>query len=279
MNNQKLGLGTFGEKNFSNQEQIKLFKKVGFDAFFTEWYPDAPVDQWAECAKKESMIYQSLHAPFNKSDDFWHGDDTLYKIAHHELIGCLQDCARYEIPIMVAHAIIGFDNHNPTDIGIERLGKIIDEAQRLGVKIAFENTEGEEYLFRLFDEFKDNETVGFCWDTGHEICYNRSQDLLEKFGNRLIAVHLNDNLGIRSPEGEITWLDDLHLLPFDGVADWNDIANRLNKCGFDDILTFELNLKSKPDRQENDKYSAMPFEDYLKEAFSRACRVAKLTAK
>lgn len=279
MSKQKLGLGTFGEKNHSNQEQIRLFKKVGFDAFFTEWYPGAPVDKWAQCAKEEGMIYQSLHAPFNKSDDFWHGDVALYKIAHDELVGCLQDCAKYEIPIMVAHSIIGFDNHNPTDIGIERFGKIIDTAQRLGVKIAFENTEGEEYLFRLFEEFNDSEAVGFCWDTGHEMCYNRSQDLLARLGNRLVSTHLNDNLGIRAADGEITWLDDLHLLPFDGIADWSNIANRLDKWGFDGILTFELNLKSKPNQHENDIYFNMPFEDYLKEAFSRACRVASLRKK
>ena len=122
--------------------------------------------------------------------------------------------------------------------------------------------------------FKDNKNVGFCWDSGHEMCYNRSQDLLALYGDRLIATHLNDNLGIKDFGGRIFWHDDLHLLPFDGIADWDNIAERLDRCGFDGIMTFELNLNSKPDRHENDEYRRMPIEEYVAEAYKRACRVA-----
>lgn len=274
--NQKLGLGTFSEFGADNNEQIKLFKRAGFDAFFTEWYYDAPVTEWANTAKNEGMIYQSIHAPFGKSDDMWCDDKELAEIAEKELLACLADCEKHEVPIMVMHAIIGMDNHNPTEIGVERYGKIVDAAEKAGIKIAFENTEGEEYLFTLFDAFKDRKNVGFCWDTGHEMCYNHSQNLLEKLGDKLIATHLNDNLGIKDFGGEITWLDDLHLLPFDGIANWQVIADRLDKCNYNDILTFELITKSKPDRHENDIYKKMSTEEYLAEAFKRACRVANL---
>ncbi len=273
---QKLGIGTFSETGIDNNEQIRLFKKAGFDAFFTEWAYGSPVDEWLKTAKDESMIYQSIHAPFGKSDDMWCYDKELAEIAEKELLACLKDCEKYEIPIMVMHAIIGFDNHNPTEIGIERFGRIVDAAEKAGVKLAFENTEGEEYLFKLFDAFGNRKNVGFCWDTGHEMCYNHSQDLLARLGDKLIATHLNDNLGIKAFDGEITWLDDLHLLPFDGIADWQNITNRLDLCGFDDIMMFELTTKSKPNRHENDNYATMDFEVYLAEAFKRACRVAAL---
>ena len=273
---QKLGLGTFGGNGIDNNEQIRLFKRAGFDAFFTEWSYGVPVADWVKTAKDEGMIYQSVHAPFNKSDDMWCDDAELADIAEKELLACLADCEKFEIPIMVMHTIIGFDNHNPTEIGLERFGRVIDAAEKAGVKLAFENTEGEEYLFKLFDAFGDRKNVGFCWDTGHEMCYNHSQDLLQKLGNKLIATHLNDNLGIKDFGGEITWLDDLHLLPFDGIANWQNIADRLDRHGFDDIMMFELNIKSKPARHENDSYAAMDFEIYLAEAFKRACRVASL---
>ena len=68
----------------------------------------------------------------------------------------------------------------------------------------------------------------------------------------------------------------MHLLPFDGIANWQNIADRLDRHGFDDIMMFELNIKSKPARHENDSYAAMDFEIYLAEAFKRACRVASL---
>ncbi|MBQ8026498.1 MAG: hypothetical protein IJ261_00110, partial [Clostridia bacterium] len=94
------------------------------------------------------------------------------------------------------------------------------------------------------------------------------------YGDRLIATHLNDNLGIKDFEGKIYWHDDLHLLPFDGIADWDYIAHRLDKCGFDSIMTFELNLSSKPNRHENDIYRKMTIEEYVAECYKRACRVA-----
>ena len=152
----------------------------------------------------------------------------------------------------------------------------VHEAENLGVKVAFENTEGEEYLAAVMERFKNSPAVGFCWDTGHEMCYNHSKDMLSLYGDKLIATHINDNLGICDPCGSITWFDDLHLLPFDGIADWQGIAGRLNKCGYNGILTFELNRCSKPNRHENDFYSDMSIEKYLTHAFMRACRVAAL---
>ncbi|MEE1010519.1 MAG: hypothetical protein U0L11_00620, partial [Acutalibacteraceae bacterium] len=97
--------------------------------------------------------------------------------------------------------------------------------------------------------------------------------------DRLICTHLNDNLGIRDFSGKITYIDDLHLLPFDGIHDWQSVAKRLADCGFNGNLCFELNTTSKPNRHDNDKYAAMPIESYIAEAYNRACRVASLLLK
>ena len=85
--------------------------------------------------------------------------------------------------------------------------------------------------------------------------------------------------GRQAWEVEITYIDDLHLLPFDGIADWDGIARRLNRCGFSGPLTFELNTLSKPNRHENDGYAALPLEQYLALAYGRACRVATLVER
>lgn len=218
------------------------------------------------------MIYQSVHGPFFKMGEMWEtGED-----ATAELIDCLHACKENGVPIMVVHTFLGFNSHTPNEKGLENFGKVVHEAENLGVKVAFENTEGDEYLAAVMERFKDSPAVGFCWDTGHEMCYNHSKDMLSLYGDKLIATHINDNLGIRDFDGNITWIDDLHLLPFDGIADWQGIADRLNKCGYDGILTFELNRCSKPDRHENDFYNEMPIEKYLTLAFMRACRVAAL---
>lgn len=272
---QKLCLSVNTQFGRETKEQIRLFKEAGFDGFFTEWKYGENIKEYADYAKEIGMIYQSIHAPFGKSSIIWHEDDEIADEAVKELTDCVLECEKNEIPIMVSHAYIGFnDSRTPTQKGLERFGRVVLQAEKSGVKIAFENTEGEEYLAALMNEFRNNNSVGFCLDTGHEMCYNYSKDLLGLYGDRLICTHLNDNLGISNYEGKIFWTDDLHLLPFDGIADWDNIAQRLDSHGYTGYLTFELNTLSKPNRHENDIYSKMSLEEYLAQAYIRACRFA-----
>lgn len=272
--NQKIALSLSKSFEESEVEQLRLIKEAGFDGYFPCWDRKKDLAPVIEEGNRLGLILQSIHAPFTKVKDLWGEDEELAQDALNEQLECLRDCARFGAPIMVAHVFIGFKDHTPTQIGIERYGVIVKEAEKLGVKVAFENTEGEEYLEALMLAFRNSPAVGFCWDTGHEMCYNKSRDMLALYGDRLICTHINDNLGIKDFGGEITYLDDLHLLPFDGIADWDDIALRLDRCGFDGIMTFELTRLSKKGRHDNDVYAAMPLTDYLAECFKRACRVA-----
>lgn len=260
------------------EKQLELIKKIGFDGFFLEWSEKTDIAKIKKQADDLGLVFQSIHAPFGKSANMWTKGEKA-EIAVKELLECLHDCKKNDIPIMVCHAFIGFEDHSPNENGVENYGIVVKEAKKCGVKIAFENTEGEEYLAYLMKAFENCENVGFCWDTGHEMCYNHSKDMMELYGKRIFCTHLNDNLEIKDFDGNITWIDDLHLLPFDGIADWESIVGRLNKYGFDEILTFELNINSKPDRHENDVYKNMGIEQYLTQAYIRACRVANMKGK
>lgn len=274
----KICLGVSDSLGGGAIDQIGKFSDAGFSGFFTDWSKDTDVKKIKRFADEIGMFYQSLHAPFKMMADIWREGEAAQS-AVDTLIACLRDCAENGIDIMVAHAFIGFEDHNPTPEGIESFSQVVLEAEKLGVGIALENTEGEEYLKALMEVFSGSRAVGFCFDSGHELCYNGGRDMLELFGNRLIATHLNDNLGVSSPDGSITWTDDLHLLPFDGVADFDGIAERLKKYNYNGPLTFELTRQSKPNRHDNDKYMRMTAEEYIAEAYARACRFAAMLAR
>lgn len=261
-----------------HEEMIHLMRQVGFEGFFADWTPDYDPASLRRTAKETDMLFQSIHAPFGRMAHMWQPTD-LTETAVSELINCLRDCAENAVPLAIVHAFIGFEDHTPSSFGVDTFGRVVREAEKLGVKIALENTEGEEYLSALMDAFSGCSSVGFCWDTGHELCYNYGKDMMALYGDRLLGTHLNDNLGIRDHGGRIFWHDDLHLLPFDGIADWQDIAARLKKSGFNGPLTFELSTRSKPDRHENDAYGRMSPVEYLTAAYMRACRVAALLQK
>ncbi len=252
--------------------QVSVIKNAGFDAIFTDWDNKNDWDKIADEIYKQGLFYHSIHAPFYGMDDIWHDEqgDLAAKITA-DIFDCTDKCEHYGVKLMICHAIIGMDNHTPTELGIKRIDKIIEYAAKKNITIAFENTEGEEYLKRIFEVFGECPNVGFCFDSGHEMCYNYSTDMLGKYGEYLVSTHLNDNMGM-TDINEMTFLDDSHLLPFDGVANWNNIAERLHKCGFDGTLTFELNSKSKPKRTANDIYKNMSIEQYIAAAFERAKR-------
>ena len=259
-------------------DKIRMIAKAGFDGFFSVWEPGCDCAALRRTAGEEGMLWQSIHAPCRKMRSMWYPTDET-ETAVAELTDCLRDCAENGVPFIVAHAIIGFEDHEPTPAGIDNFGRVVREAERLGVKIAFENTEGEEYLHILMDAFRASPAVGFCWDTGHQMCYNYDTDLMALYGDRLLGTHINDNLGAHDFDGKITKYDDLHLLPFDGIADWQENAAKIKRSGFTGPLTFELNVMSKHGRHENDCYSRMPLEDYYVQAYMRACRVAALVQR
>lgn len=269
----KLVINIFEQFGDDEESRLALVRDAGFNGFFSSWGHKSDTLRLAEAAGRLGLDYQSVHAPFGRVNALWGEDEDAAAAVMAKLLACLEDCRRAGVGLMVCHAFIGFKDHTPSDIGLRRFATLAEAAEKAGVRLALENTEGVEYLDALMDFFAGNPTVGFCWDSGHEMCYNHSRDMLASFGDRLFGTHLNDNLGVRALSGEITWVDDLHLLPFDGIADWRYNCDRLRACGFDGPLTFELGTDSKPGRHENDAYRLMSPEIYLAECYKRACRI------
>lgn len=275
MYKQKIGISIGNAYGVSTNEILQIVKNVGFDAISPAWKSKEALIESVDTARKLGLEIQSLHAPFGKAANMWSSNSDICGPVKDELLKVIDSCSECQIPVLVVHVWIGFDyKFEKESLYYDNFDEIVSYAKKKDVKIAFENTEGEEYLFALMEHFENNDTVGFCWDSGHELCYNRSCDLLAKFGDRLIMTHLNDNLGISRFDGKIFWTDDLHLLPFDGIADWNYNVLRLQKSRYMPILNFELVIQSKPNRHDNDVYMKMPLELYFTEAYKRACKIA-----
>lgn len=274
---QKIGISVANNYKIPTTEIIEIIAKSKFDAISPEWIPDVDYDPIINTAKGLGLEIQSLHATFGQCAIMWGDNKDRVDFALSEYFAALEVCKKHSIPVLVMHVWFEYwdkPENFSLENGFKNYSKVVQKAKEYGVKVAFENTEREDLLFKLMDFFKDEETVGFCWDSGHEMCYNHSEDLLAKFGDRLIMTHLNDNLGISRFDGEVFWHDDLHLLPYDGVADWDYNVKRLKNSKKLDILNFELGINNKPDRHECDAYQAMSYETYYAECYKRACKIA-----
>ena len=265
MNRLIIGLGVCSPATV--QEEMELLLEIGWDGFFSGWRQGEDLEPIAKKAQELGLFYHSVHAPFGHVERIWDEGDEGERVAD-ELIECMKAARRVGVALMIVHAIKGLEKCTPTALGLTRFGRVFAEAERQGVTIALENTEGEVYLEALMREYGASDRVRFCIDTGHELCYNWGNDLIGKYGDKLVSTHLNDNLGVTGDA--ITWLDDAHLLPFDGIADWEGIAKRLRKAGYYGDLTFELTRDSKPGRNTHLRYAHLDCRGFLSLALERA---------
>lgn len=262
------------EKDIDQFAAVPLVRQAGFDGcFIDKTGSNIDVRALASLVRENGLFLQSVHAPFGRMNEMWEeGDGGEQALA--ELMACLEESADAGAPIVICHVYIGFGPQSPNALGTERYLRLLDRAHSLGLKIAFENTEGELYLERIHHDLRSHPAAGFCIDTGHEMCYNRGRDLISLFGDRLIATHLNDNMGVTGPE--IFWHDDAHMLPFDGVANWENIAQRLRSVSYRGALTFELTTKNKPGRTTHDRYAPLDPAAFYALAHEKALRFASL---
>ena len=265
----KLGIALMGD-------HVNMIAQVGWDAFFTGWDRNS-IERWANEAARNGLIYQSIHSPFSHEHkvSFMWKDCEEGKFVTDQLIECVKDCAKFDIPVMVIHPFIGFKDHTPTQIGLDNYKRVVEVANKLGVTLGFENVEGEEYLAALMKEFWNEPCCGFCLDTGHEQCYNGGKDMLALYGEKLCHTHFNDNLGIIDPTlpVELSWKNDLHLTMGDGIVDWKGVMDRIDATPYEGPLICELTRTNKLGRPDHDKYAAMTIDEYYAFALDRARKV------
>ena len=178
------------------------------------------------------------------------------------MLRILDECAAADIHKLVMHTTVG--NHPPETcaLGFVRYRTMCDYAKEKDVHICFENLEPFPHLHEIMAAI-DDPFHGFCWDCGHNLCYTPHIDMMALYADRLMCLHLHDNRGVTQP-GNIDFRDDLHMLPFDGVLDWDWTARKIARSGYDGPLTFEYS--SRTARRHADK----PYSDFLKTAMERA---------
>ena len=267
----KFGFSLQGSYNRPMTQVVDLLADIGFCAISPGCELKSALRAVVSQARLRDMTLQSLHGPLRGMPAMWSHDPEVAAPLLREIMDALEDCARFEIPLLVLHPWNGVEyTFRQEDLCFAHYDALVSRAEKLGICIALENLEGPEYLCALLDRYKGSNAVGFCWDSGHERCYTPGWDPLARYGHRLVMTHLNDNLGVSDPEGHLQGTDDLHLLPFHGTLDWNDTVLRLKRAKPQNILNFELKIRPKGHRCKLDLYSHLPLDQYFREAYEKA---------
>ena len=274
---QKIGFSLQTSYSAPMPEVLRMLRDLGVHAVSPVWKRDGDLERTTESAARCGLAIQSLHGPLRGLPAMWSRDRDCSSPILQDFLDATDACAAYGIPVLVVHSWTGLEyTFQKEALYFGNFDVLVNHACKKGVQIAIENLEGPEYLAALMDRYRDCGFVGLCWDSGHERCYTPSRDFLKCYGDRLLMTHLNDNLGITDPNGILRGTDDLHLLPYDGTADWNNCINRLKTARPQEILNFEFKIRPKGDRCTTDLYSKLPLEQYLTAAYARASRVAAM---
>lgn len=180
----------------------------------------------------------SVHAPFPEGDQ-------LFSLEEPKRLESVRQCqigvdaaADLNGRNVVLHLIPYGIPPGPTqsrmiEQGLKSVRALADYAVEKGIKLALENGQQPDYdqvLEFFLAEFSGG-PVGFCYDSGHENVKGTCFKILEKFGHRLLSVHLHDNVG-----------SDTHVLPFEGNIDWNKFRKIFHKLDYSGNLLLEVDI-------------------------------------
>ncbi len=245
---------------YADNFDYSLIKSIGFDGIFIKYDGDNDVRACKGNADKNGLILSSIHAP-SKYCNYIYTDNPKPYI--EQIKGIIALAGELGIKYVITHASLHIDTPPYSKTGAVRYKELCDFAISKGVTLCVENLEHPHILY-LLRELYGYAGFGFCLDTGHNHAYTPQYDFSEFTPKYL---HLNDNIGMTG----VTYdgIDDNHLIPHDGTADFDSICALLNRQGYDGELTFELK------KRNTHLYNGLTDREFLQKAFTVACDIEK----
>jgi sugar phosphate isomerase/epimerase len=201
----------------------------------------------AEWLDDTRLALHSLHAPiaaeyakgkWGLSYSLAAADEPRRKQAVEETMSALGLAALVPYKVLVLHCGVPAPHGGPADNHVASMIRSLEElspvAAQVGVRLAVEvipNALSTPLsLVDLLESDIDAEDLGICMDVGHARLIGDVVDAIETCSGHLLTTHLHDNRG----------RTDDHLVPGQGVVDWDATLLAFQKVGYDGAWMFEL---------------------------------------
>jgi sugar phosphate isomerase/epimerase len=231
----------------------------GFDAvevFATrdhfDYHDKAAADALAEWLSDTRLTLNSMHGPIAASYSRGHwrdlynlaaADESARRLAVAETRAALELAAVIPYRVLVVHAgVVGdgqvVDNRKPSILrSLEELAPLAsDGGVRLAVEVIPNNLSAASALVALIEDELELPALGICVDVGHARLMGDVVDAIETCSGHIVTTHLHDNRG----------KTDDHLVPGQGVIDWDAAMLAFQKVGYDGVWMFELAMATNP---------------------------------
>ncbi|MFA6930053.1 MAG: sugar phosphate isomerase/epimerase family protein [Lentisphaeria bacterium] len=265
----EIGIVTSFMKGLSFTASLPMIQAAGFRVVGLGGIPElsgyaTPEDRkvLVSLLRELGLSIDSIHAPFPEGDRLFDEDEAArqesLRLCRLALDAAAEVGGRR---VVVIHLIqpygipAGPQRERKIDQGRRSVAELADYAGQRQVFLALENGQRQEYddvLFQLLDEMALPQ-VGLCYDSGHENVQGKCFDILQRYGQRLMALHIHDNTGT-----------DTHLLPYEGNIDWDAFRKLIPGLNYNGDLLLESSMNNSQFKEP---------EMFLSEA---ACRARKI---
>lgn len=237
------------------EERIRLIKDAGFDEVIISWedeYPPFEIDRFrcAELARKYGLGITHAHSSFEEGyDTIWSPPSEKKERFTNIFKNWIEECADAGIDTLVVHTNgTDLSNYKISD-GIDFFKELTETAEKEKVKVAVENVSRQFLVDKVLDKI-DSQFLGLCYDSGHDFMTPCGRGrLLEKYKDRLYALHLQDN----------DFYLDRHWLPGEGQIPFERIIPLIKESNYP-VLSLEVGADPK-------FWVGKKPEDFLKSAF------------
>ncbi|MBQ7090000.1 MAG: TIM barrel protein [Clostridia bacterium] len=239
------------------KERVQIIKNAGFEAAFLSFNTIEETAERCRIVREAGLEVDNLHSPFDGINNMWlegeEGDQMLAR-----LMATVDCCALLGLKKTVVHLSSGFAAPQVNDLGTARYDRLVAYGKEKGVQIVFENLRKLANVAYAMERYPE---AGFCWDSGHELCYTPGWEFMPLFGDRMTCIHLHDNLGILDA--------DQHLLPFDGARDWERAACHIKASPYDGPIMLEIVYNP-------NFYGKLTLEQYYARAYAAGVKLREL---
>lgn len=256
------------------QPVLHLIRDVGFETVASGINGVENICKLKNECDKIGLELTFIHAPYFVNEpfyihtnEFWKSDLT-YLPLYEATMTTIDGVAESGVGLLVMHVSGGWNAPPVSDVGFSHFDRLVEYAMKRNVRIAFENIRNVGNLAAIMDRYERISNVVFCYDCGHEHCYTPGVRFLDFYGKKTVCTHIHDNPG-RDPAD---WYkdNDIHIMPYDGTVDYQQMIDEMDKYGYEGPLTLEMGYGGR-------YKETMSIEDFYKLAHERMQRIVDLS--
>lgn len=227
----KTSMNLYFNNEIDTKTKLDTIKALGFDEFFTGIYDKNETMTFEEQIQYANqiglhctMVHCSYYEP--ELNQFWLAGEIGENIVR-DYINQIQRCGDITKNFVVH--LNGSKASTVSEIGIERLWRILRACEKFNLNLCIENVFSTEEIPYVFARI-NHPLLKICYDCGHKNFLTPAFKVCEEFGKHIAVLHLHENDGS----------DDQHKMITVNSPIFNQLCHELQYVSSGVVLTSEL---------------------------------------